>query len=466
MIILEDLEDLIIDEIVKSNPVVMVGSLISSFTPTSIPAGGEILKQMYDYIFPEYKTNNKLRKEFNNMPFEALYSCAPEGVVKPENLAKMFIGKTSNNLHEILANKFNTGEISSIITPNYDNCIDYFIQDKSRILYSNNCCEIANNKKLNNVLFKIHGSIDNPSTMIYTIEQEKKLDTQKTETLKLILKDKILIVIGYSGRDFDICPLITSQEVYQYKKIIWLQYRNEKGDKEELSAYAKLVIKEEEGNNLVIGGDLQNLIKRFWSKYYINIDYSPEKFNPSIYFPLTKEEKCMWQMKVLNRLSCGILGYNHLNKNIDKIDETFYMEMIWDVFGHKQETKKALTVLKELLKKYYSKNRESKKYFITLSNLAGMSLQNGCFIMAWHYNRKAKKYANKHYKNNNEINSNLLHRNLTRYISLSKMNIPFAKKKAISILEQLIKKDIFLDLTWDQKQGLYHAKDRLNADNI
>src|SRR5581483_12022238 len=116
--------------------------------------------------------------------------------------------------------------ISAIITPNYDQAIDDCFRQKQDILFSDACCKRFNKNPRGGILFKIHGSINHPKSMIYTIEQEKRLSLSKTETLQNILKDKILIVIGYSGRDFDICPLITSKKVYGYKKVVWLRYVN------------------------------------------------------------------------------------------------------------------------------------------------------------------------------------------------------------------------------------------------
>lgn len=462
---MESLSQEEINQIMETKPVIMVGSVISSYHPTCIPAGGEILKQMFNYIFPEYTGQKymKLRKEFENMPFEALYSCAPDGLVKPELIAKTFVNRPSNKMHELLGSHLQQGKLSAIITPNYDEGIDCYISEKSKILYSGSCCKRANNHDLSGILFKIHGSIVEPQTMIYTLEQEKKLDDEKVKTLKKILKDKILLVIGYSGRDFDICPLIARRDIYLYKQIIWLQYRNSNNFCEKLSPYADYVIKQNVKQSIVLQGTIEDFFRRFWNDKDLVFDYKPDAFNPHKYFNIDETSLSQWQMRILNRLACGNLGKIHLEKVKKNIDEKFYLDMLWDIHGHRMELKAALKTMKRLLTKY---NIDDWNYYRLLSGLSGMHLANGDIFHAWYYLVEAEKNAKKFHNGVKQVEHDFMHRNLTRQISLYKYHWPGARQKGINILKQLLEVDRYNIQSWDQKQHLSLAKDRLNAFDV
>jgi len=75
---LQDLTEQDFSEILASKPVFLVGSFISTFSPTNLPSGQHICSEFFDLIFgsAEPKLRQKwpgwLKKDFDLIPFEAL----------------------------------------------------------------------------------------------------------------------------------------------------------------------------------------------------------------------------------------------------------------------------------------------------------------------------------------------------------------------------------------------------------
>ncbi len=58
------------------------------------------------------------------------------------------------------------------------------------------------------LLLKLHGSFHVPDTVVATLSTEHGLDPWKRELLRKRLAGKVVVLIGYSGYDFDVCPLL------------------------------------------------------------------------------------------------------------------------------------------------------------------------------------------------------------------------------------------------------------------
>lgn len=73
-----------------------------------------------------------------------------------------------------------------------------------------------------NEVIHLHGSVDDPDTLVTTISQyQSGLPSPTQDKLRRALHRKRLLVAGYSGRDRDVLPLIT---MFQPESITWLQY--------------------------------------------------------------------------------------------------------------------------------------------------------------------------------------------------------------------------------------------------
>ena len=109
-----------------------------------------------------------------------------------------------NSIHRalariILANK------ASVITTNFDTCIERAAHSSAlRVLTEPNR---PNNARAGCFLFKIHGSVDDTSTILLSDAQlgfRRRLDARRGRILHDLLKQIPLIVMGYRGADEDI----------------------------------------------------------------------------------------------------------------------------------------------------------------------------------------------------------------------------------------------------------------------
>lgn len=59
------------------------------------------------------------------------------------------------------------------------------------------------------VYFKIHGSADHPDSLVFTLRAESRLAAWKRRLMSRCINGRPLLVVGYSGLDFEICPEIS-----------------------------------------------------------------------------------------------------------------------------------------------------------------------------------------------------------------------------------------------------------------
>ena len=95
--------------------------------------------------------------------------------------------------------------------------------------------------------------------MVYQLSQEGEMARWKEKFLRQLLRGKTLLVIGYSGFDFEICPEIISSRV---KNVIWIS----RDRPEHMSHNAERVLRETKGTLLV--GDLQDALLALGSGFF------------------------------------------------------------------------------------------------------------------------------------------------------------------------------------------------------
>lgn len=458
-------------EIGDSGAVFLIGSAISAYSPTNLPTGSEIVKKNYDYIFKEYKNCDWLRKEFTEMPFEALNECFPTEGKLPHVFRSLFNNVPYNDLHECLAKNLINKKISAIITPNYDMAIDQCLVNKEDVIriWDTNSCAAFNKTHEKNatstVYFKIHGSIHQIDSIIFLLTQERTLDYEKDSALQFLLANRILVIAGYSGRDFDICSLISNQQKYGYKKIYWLKYANDSYE-EELSAYADNLL-QRCNSTIVVGGSILELINTSFN-LQVNLEYGLGTFDAETAYQLDEVSLAMWRIKILNRLACARLCLQELENNRNILERKFYLEMLWDIYGHTGEYKKAIHVSKELLS---LSKPNSAEYQLRLSTISGQLLSYNSFLSSYLYLCKAKRHLQLR-SHSNDISTDekieLLNRMSTFWTYLYK-NFPLVKcfkTNALGVLEQLVVPNTYSSAQWVYKQGIKFNLSRLKLSNI
>lgn len=196
----------------------LIGSGLSSDVRNGLPAGGtvsrEIMKRLFAYSgydFSDYWPH------LSDTPFEQILDCHPYEEKLRNAISKHYKSSKYNSFQSELRTLIANGHVSCIVTTNYDCCIETALVGIDHKVIVRDC-DISPISSA--PVFKIHGCAGNPDTLTITLRHEKRMDQWKEELLRRLLNDKDVYVLGYSGRDFDVCPIVFSAK---WKSLNWLE---------------------------------------------------------------------------------------------------------------------------------------------------------------------------------------------------------------------------------------------------
>jgi hypothetical protein len=216
----------LIAELRQSELGILVGSAVSCWEPTCLFSGRQIADAMFSIVFPPTSRTltsgekRLLEESFAKVPFEHVCDRYPDQDRLRSLLSHVFSITRYNPIHEMLGHALVSGRIGTLITTNYDLCIDEVLSRHCNPQVTSIITEddIANGIDKVRPYFKIHGSADDPSSLVFTLAHESVLPKWKREVLKRTLDGKSLLVVGYSGSDFEICPEL---EHLGLRQVIW-----------------------------------------------------------------------------------------------------------------------------------------------------------------------------------------------------------------------------------------------------
>lgn len=222
----------IISKYLANHPLILVGSAISAWEPTRLPVGEDFTKGMFNLLFPSHFLGNNDRnmvKELSEslydllvkVPFEHLLERCPNHKKLTPIIKRCFAIDRFNHIHEAIAEALIDEKFQGIITTNYDLCLDKLLANNPiipRVVEKNDFQSV--NVKTQRVYFKIHGSADDKEgeTLVWALSHESYLPDWKRKLLSAMIAGRSLLIIGYSGRDFEICPEILKMHA---KNIFW-----------------------------------------------------------------------------------------------------------------------------------------------------------------------------------------------------------------------------------------------------
>lgn len=129
-------------------------------------------------------------------------------------LASVGLGKPNKN-HRAIAALADRGHISSIVTTNFDCHIEQCLSDIGVPFVTLPDESSVETWKDNSrgaqglVLFKIHGSLDRTASLVATVKAAgRTLSRHKACALRDLLSTRQVLLIGYSGRDYDVFPAL------------------------------------------------------------------------------------------------------------------------------------------------------------------------------------------------------------------------------------------------------------------
>lgn len=285
-----------------SRPVILLGSLISTYSRTSLPSGEEINWHVFTRLFPQVPGSKSrswptwLWDDYKSVPFEGIWACHPDPEAVLNAIVRLYsdLRAVANEFHEKMAEALGNGVLSGIITKNYDLAVERSKHAPAiRVIDCEGKLAEAVGRPPAGIYFKIHGSAkpELKDSIVYKLEQEGRLHKWKRELLATLLENRVLLVIGYSGRDFDICPEIASMKTL--RGVYWLAL-----PKCEVSPYVSQVL-ESTGGTLSRGEFCDLMSRLFGTGSAIKgkgLSLAEDLFKPE-YFSL-------WRIRILERLRC------------------------------------------------------------------------------------------------------------------------------------------------------------------
>jgi SIR2-like domain len=221
------------DDIVKiwcrRGLVFLVGSYISTLPPTNLPSGYLTTERLWRMLL-SHEEYELVKADVDNVPFETIMQLYPDRASIRSIIRRMYSAGEPNQTHECLASSMASGRVKGVITTNYDLAFDTLAQrapENFAVVYDEPTLkgyrEHLRTHPDKKVCFKIHGTASKEAeeTIVCDLEAEGRLKPWKRELLKELLRERTLIVIGYSGRDFDICPELA--ESTKQSLVVWFQ---------------------------------------------------------------------------------------------------------------------------------------------------------------------------------------------------------------------------------------------------
>jgi hypothetical protein len=338
MIAVENLTASQIGPLVDDPISLLLGSGISIWEPTSLPTGKVFGAAIFRTLFEDsVKDANaiafeELEKLFSKIPFENVMEKCPDPLKLTALLTQIYNVTRYNNLHRLIAEALIKDKLSSIVTTNYDCCIDQALADLcgsaigpvigpvTRIFGEKDLLSSTVN---NHLYFKIHGSADDVTgeSLIFQLRHESSLPEWKRTLLKSIIRNHTLLVIGYSGLDFEICPEISALKPAQ---VFWNVL-----SESDITPNARMVLEKNPGE--IIVGDMRKLLSVTLGLVQANVGSPSINIEAILRSNFSKESLLLWRARVLNNLSYGRAALVVLNdlkantsaptKTIDVLEE-------------------------------------------------------------------------------------------------------------------------------------------------
>ena len=211
----------IIHIIKNKEAILFLGSGISTFYPTCLPDSKGLIDILISSL-PKLPINKKvvdnLRKNIFLRPevcFMYFHKYLMESLLY---LFTLFKDSSPNFCHFFLAELLRRG-YCNIITTNYDDALENALED-------NNYNVVAKEEDFSKpfgdrLIIKLHGCAkkDEYSCLLDIRDVSFQTSKLKAKIVKELSKDKIVLFIGYSGRDMDIFPILNSLKC---SSMIWI----------------------------------------------------------------------------------------------------------------------------------------------------------------------------------------------------------------------------------------------------
>ncbi len=277
---------------IPQNSVVLFGSGVSMWAPSDIPTGAKVRDALLNLLFNDQMRNwhkSGLRSWLDWIPFETINEFAPRSIDLSKFYSKFLDTDTPNEIHKQLVQLATSRNVIALITTNYD-CGLEKAAGKSSPMYP--VLDPSDSLPKSSIpYFKIHGCCSVPFSLVYRLNQEAILSNEKANYLHNLVDGNTLIVIGYSGVDFEICPVISSSNA---KQVIWYYQSNLLPHNYETHGYKLISSKIK---TIPFPVDLSNGLPWFQSKVHL-LPSNNRNFEKALLAIVTEEERYLWAIRI------------------------------------------------------------------------------------------------------------------------------------------------------------------------
>ena len=315
------------DRLRRSRPVILFGSFLSTYAPASLPSGEVVSGEIFRLLFGDgdWTAFPWLQKDFERVPFEALMEAYPAGSDLPEVLVELYGKRATNPVYEALIEGVRHGLLSALVTTNYDCAVEAALRSDDAVKPIVSAEDWAHWKEDASTIpyVKVHGTADSRQreSLVFDLRREGVLDPWKREAVHAVLEDRPLIVLGFSGRDFDVCPELAAARV---RSLPWLQ-----PDPAHASANARRVL-QAHGGSLIVG-DLLGFLEGFLGRS-VHARRSSGTAD-SLSARLRTELFDLWRVRILDRMACRRLAEPLLD-SLTGIDDATLDRLRISMAGH------------------------------------------------------------------------------------------------------------------------------------
>jgi hypothetical protein len=296
----------VITELRAAELTLLVGSGISSFEPTSLPAGQALGTAIAARLAAGSASNQELLVSIlKETAFEHVMERCPGPERVREVLSRRFRDVPPNPVHLAFVRLAAAGVVRHLITPNYDVGLERAFAaaaPETRLGLVRTETEAADlDGGSDPVLFKIHGCATEAfaDTMVFRLTDEAQLEPWKRHTLRTLIAGRPLLVIAYSGFDFEICPELPRMGA---SRLVWLHF----GELKWMTANAWRVVRESGG--VVLQGDVQSLAGALLGEEKVEADWAPavaDEFVRDLFSGFSEEEVDAWRTRLFGEIGCA-----------------------------------------------------------------------------------------------------------------------------------------------------------------
>jgi hypothetical protein len=215
-VVIADLQSVLASEAITF----VIGSGVSLFPEASVVNGQRVTKALACHLSTGLSDAATLPDYIASAAFEVILQYNDNEKAIRRWLLKLFaseIPKRPNSVHNALASLL-AKRPAYVVTTNYDQFIERALRDVgadfSTIILEQEATEAKSTLKY----FKIHGCVSDPESLVFKLDQERPLQGWKAQTFKSLTEGRTVVLIGYSGKDFEICPALYEADA---KAILW-----------------------------------------------------------------------------------------------------------------------------------------------------------------------------------------------------------------------------------------------------